>query len=267
MKKLLLIFILILISCNSIDVDETIESNKTTENSGKIYFENKTCICPNAKIGDTDIINGKTYIAVDNSTITVEMATGNFNLCTTLVTDMSGSSVTITNFFNDNSFNSDISFWDVSNVTNMDGMFFDTDYFNQNISYWNISRVTNMGSMFKNASSFNQNIENWDTSNVTKMLGLFSNATTFNQDIGEWNTSNVASMFGLFTNAIAFNQDIGEWNTSNVNNMSEMFQDASAFNQDLTGWCVTNIQFEPLEFSLNSALTSTYKPVWGNCPD
>ena len=28
-----------------------------------------------------------------------------------------------TNFFNDNSFNSDISFWDTSNVEDMDAMF------------------------------------------------------------------------------------------------------------------------------------------------
>lgn len=241
MKKLLFLVILTLISCGGGYGDETYASSSSIQNSGKIYFEDNHCKCPQAQVGDIDIINGKTYVAVNNSTIKDEIAAGNYNLCTTLVTDMSGSGDSLTNFFNDNSFNSDISFWDVSNVTNMDGIFFQANIFNQNISAWDVSNVTNMGSMFKNASSFNQNISNWDTSKVTKMLGLFSEATAFNQNIEDWNTSNVTSMEG-------------------------MFFEASSFNQNLSSWCVTNLSSEPQDFSTNSALLQENKPVWGTCP-
>ena len=40
-------------------------------------------------------------------------------------------------------FNQDISGWDVSNVTNMDGMFLGNQYFNQDLSSWDVSNVTN----------------------------------------------------------------------------------------------------------------------------
>ena len=59
-----------------------------------------------------------------------------------------------------------ISSWDVSNVTNMNGMFESATSFNQDISSWDVSNVTNMGGMFGN-SSFNQDISSWDVSNVT----------------------------------------------------------------------------------------------------
>ena len=57
---------------------------------GQIYFENVTCKCASATVGDTDTINGKTYTAVNNSTIAGQIVSGNVNLCTTLVTDMGG---------------------------------------------------------------------------------------------------------------------------------------------------------------------------------
>ena len=85
--------------------------------SPDIYFENGTCKCPNASVGDTEVINGVTYTAVDNSTIAGQVAAANYNLCTTQVTNMASL------FQDNNSFNSDISFWDTSNVTDMSYMF------------------------------------------------------------------------------------------------------------------------------------------------
>ena len=45
-------------------------------------------------------------------------------------------------------FNQDISSWNVSNVTIMEGMFEDSAKFNQDISGWNVSDDTDMNSMF-----------------------------------------------------------------------------------------------------------------------
>jgi surface protein len=249
-------------------VQRTVIVSAGNSSSDKIYFENNTCKCPQANVGDTADINGVTYTAVDNSTIAGEIANGNVNLCTTLVTDMSGNFTEEppVSLFNSTSFNTDISFWDTSNVTNMKGMFYGASAFNQNIGSWDTSSVSNMQDTFAGASSFNQNIGSWDTSNVSNMFGMFAGASAFNQNIGSWDTSSVTNMYFMFGSADNFNQDIGNWNTSSVTNMSGMFDGAASFNKNLTGWCVSNFNSEPSGFSNLSAITDANKPVWGTCP-
>ena len=57
-----------------------------------------------------------------------------------------------------NNFNQDIgNYWDVSIVTNMEGMFYGCSQFNQDISRWNVGNVTNMDSMFSECTNFNPN--------------------------------------------------------------------------------------------------------------
>ncbi len=239
-KTVTLLVITLVLSCSK---GEGVESptNVTFENSGKIYFENGICKCPQAALGDQDKIDGIVYTAVNNTSIRTELAKGNIYLCTTLVTDMSGTSNPLANFFNDNSFNGNIGFWDVSNVINMDGMFFNADSFNRDITNWDTSNVENMGSLFKKALSFNQDISDWDTSKVTKMLDLFALAK-------------------------AFDQDISQWDTSSATNMDGMFREAVLFNQDLSSWCVENINTLPENFASESGLSEEYFPVWGTCP-
>ncbi|MDA9361262.1 BspA family leucine-rich repeat surface protein [Flavobacteriaceae bacterium] len=206
-----------------------------------ISFVNGTCECPNAIVGDTAVIGGVTYTAVDNSTIAGEIANNNVNLCTTLVTSMAGDINAMSNFFNDNSFNSDISFWDTSNVNDMQLMFTGASTFNQNIGGWDTSSVSSTLGMFYNASSFNQNIGDWDTSSVVDMSFMFYGANEFNQYIGNWDTSSVTNMEGVFSNASAFNQNIGGWDTSSVNNMAFMFEVASVFNQNIGSWNTSSV--------------------------
>ena len=169
-------------------------------------------------------------------------------------------------FRNNETFNEEISNWDTSNVTNMSYMFYGAESFNMSIGNWDTSNVTNMSEMFVQARSFNQDIGSWDTSNVTNMYRMFRFAFSFNQDIGSWDTSNVTNMSEMFSYAHNFNQNIGSWDTSNVTNMNGMFMKASAFNQDISNWCVANISLEPTQFSFNSALSQSNKPVWGTCP-
>ncbi|MBL6643816.1 MAG: BspA family leucine-rich repeat surface protein, partial [Flavobacteriaceae bacterium] len=247
-----------------------------------VYFENGTCKCPNASAGDTATISGTTYTVVNDSSIAGQISSGNYNLCTTLVTNMS-------NLFKDNhSFNSNIGFWDTSNVTNMSFLFnharvFNQDIgnwdvssvtnmsylfsnahvFNQDIGSWNTSSVTNMSDLFAEALVFNQNISLWNTSNVTDMSGLFGGARAFNQPIGSWNTSNVTNMYFIFASAYAFNQSIGNWDVSSVTNMGGMFDGARDYNQDMTKWCVSQFSSEPSGFSSNNSMSSSNKPQWG----
>ncbi len=153
--------------------------------------------------------------------------------------------------------------WDVSSVTNMDELFFNKNQFNGDISSWDVSSVSDMTYMFDEANNFNQDISSWDVSSVTSMFSMFG-ASNFNQDISSWDVSSVINMQNMFYKT-PFNQDISSWDVSSVTNMGAMFEN-SPFNQDISGWCVTNIASEPINFSINSPMSESNKPVWGTCP-
>ena len=195
-----------------------------------------TIQCDSANVSDTTIINGTTYIVVDEQSLRSRVANDAdlTCVCTSKVTDMS-------QLLKDKSnFNQDISHWDTSNVTTMQQMFESASAFNQDIGSWTVSNVTLMNGMFSGATAFNQNIANWDTSEVTLMNSMFQGANSFNQDIGSWTTSSVTNMDSVFSGASSFNQDIGNWNTSNVTNMTKMFR-ATPFNQNIGNWNVSNV--------------------------
>ena len=67
----------------------------------------------------------------------------------------------------------------VSNVRDMRGMFYGANSFNGDLSKWNVSNVTNMRSMFYAAKSFNRDLSKWNVSNVTNMSYMFSSTYTF----------------------------------------------------------------------------------------
>ena len=58
--------------------------------------------------------------------------------------------------------------------------------FNSDISGWDVSGVTNMEAMFINAANFNSDISGWDVSGVTNMEEMFDGATAFDQNLGAW---------------------------------------------------------------------------------
>jgi surface protein len=66
-------------------------------------------------------------------------------------------------------------------------MFSKADSFNGDISSWNVSSIENMSFMFNKASIFNQNLSRWNVSKVTDMDGMFQVAVRFNGDISSWN--------------------------------------------------------------------------------
>ena len=125
-----------------------------------------TCKCENVIAGDKGIINGVEYEAVNIDFLVLRMSEKKdlTRLCTSLVTDMSY-------LFSELTSNQPIQNWDVSNVTNMEGMFSvdlemlgyfsDPIFFNQSIGDWDVSNVTNMDFMFKDNFEFNQDLSKW----------------------------------------------------------------------------------------------------------
>ena len=165
------------------------------------------------------------------------------------VTDMSAM------FRNAQSFNGDISSWDVSRVTDMSGMFANARVFNQPLNSWNVSQVTDMSSMFSNARSFNVDISSWDVSRVTDMSGMFASARAFNQPLNNWNVSQVTTMSSMFEDT-PFDLDISDWNVSRVTDMSHMFDRAFIFDQNISNWDVSRVtnmsrMFENTSFDLD----------------
>ena len=117
-----------------------------------------TITCSNASVGNTGMVNGTMFTAVDNTSLRDSVAAdADLTLvCTSLVTEMDSL------FFQGATFDQDIGNWDVSSVTDMTSMFNSAFAFNQDIGNWDVSAVTDMNNMFFDADLFNQNIGNWD---------------------------------------------------------------------------------------------------------
>ena len=218
---------------------ESISGSTPSSVDPLIYFENGTCKCPDASVGVSETIDGIVYTVVDDTSIASEITsgnngTGNWYLCTTL-------------------------------VTNMNDLFSLNSTFNEDISFWDTSNVTTMNNLFKYAGNFNQDIGSWDTSNVTSFSATFMGANAFDQNIGNWDTSSATNMYSMLRDTGNFNQDISGWNTSNVTNMGSMLSGASQFNQDLSGWCVPNTTYT--DFNTNGIIDNNFIPVWGSCPN
>ena len=167
----------------------------------------------------------------------------NLQISATDVPDMSGVTNCTEMFRGCYALNSpnNIGTWNMSTVTNMQGMFRDASAFNKSINNWTVGNVTNMSQMFFNAAAFNQPLNNWNTINVTATTDMFWGAFGFNQSINSWNTGNVTNMSGMFNNAIMYNQPLNSWNTANVTDMSRMFFGNQQFNQPLNNWNTANV--------------------------
>jgi len=83
-------------------------------------------------------------------------------------------------------FNSDLSAWDVSVVTDMRYMFFEADSFNGTLSAWDVSSVTDMSYMFFEVDRFDDDISKWDIASVKNMSFMFYYAEVFNVNLCSW---------------------------------------------------------------------------------
>ena len=141
-------------------------------------------------------------------------------------------------------YNFDISTFDTSKVTNMEGMFMGcSGIFNDgygehdNFASFDTSNVTNMSRMFKDAGLAIEDVYNYwdikndkitfpsfDTSKVTDMSEMFAEANILALNLTNFDTSNVTTMSRMFEgNWHLIKLDISTFDTSNVTDMSCMF--------------------------------------------
>merc|ERR1719331_554399 len=179
-------------------------------------------------------------------------------------------------FYAAQSFNGDISKWDVSKVTRMEMMFQYAISFEGDISKWDVSSVTNMGGMFHHAKSFSRTLCGaWQKSKASSSsmlagspgkLCIPTSATPKSKaeltaaikeclkrsdfdcskgphgPIGSWDISAVTNLGGLFYKLSSFKAgDLSKWDVSKVTNMWRMFVQAKVFNGDLSKWDVSKV--------------------------
>ena len=119
----------------------------------------------------------------------------------------------------------------------MNGLFKGDESFNEDISAWEVWNVERMDEMFSGATSFNQDLSRWTVNSVRNMRAMFAGASVFNQDLSRWDVGDVEDLSRMFEGS-AFNHDISRWNLSSVTeklNLRGMLNTPS-FRQDITGW-------------------------------
>jgi surface protein len=194
-------------------------------------------------------------------------------------------------------FNQDIGAWDVNSVTNMGGMFQSATAFNQDIGSWDVSSITTW--VPENTIKYTL-IRNADYEYMSAQLT--GNASFDNVSLGNlaaygdfdynWSDQQIHFALALFLDYLdptaaegqryfltyviydngendyhtSFIKTNGAWEVRSVIAMELMFYNAQSFNQDISEWCVTNISSKPSQFSFNSPLSESNKPIWGTCP-
>jgi surface protein len=137
---------------------------------------------------------------------------------------------------------SDLSSWDVSKVTNMNWMFLGCRNFYSDLSSWDVSSVESMGMMFSGCSVFDSDLSGWDVSQVKNMNYIFNDCHNFNSNLSGWKVSSVETMLGMFSRCHNFTSDLSSWDVSSVESMRMMFSGCSVFDSDLSGWDVSQVK-------------------------
>ncbi|MCK0162237.1 BspA family leucine-rich repeat surface protein, partial [Allomuricauda sp. F6463D] len=95
---------------------------------------------------------------------------------------------------------------DLSQVSELEGMFYKAESFNGDISGWDVSNVTDMSLMFSDAISFDQNLSGWDIGMVTSMVDMFNgsgmSALNFSNTLIGWAAMDVQPNVKLGANNI-----------------------------------------------------------------
>ena len=125
----------------------------------------------------------------------------------------------------------DISNFDLSKVTNIEGIFYGCNNLAKipDISKWNTENINNMSYLFYNCSKlvYLPDISNWNINQVKDLKYFFYNCCTLISlpDISKWNISKVEHLNCMFNKCKKLERlpDIDKWNTSNVSLMGGLF--------------------------------------------
>lgn len=84
-------------------------------------------------------------------------------------------------------FNFDVSEWDVSNCKNFTGMFCNCKKFNCDLSSWDVSFATHMGYMFQGCKEFDgKGLDSWNVPKNCFITGMFKKTKITEDSLPKW---------------------------------------------------------------------------------
>ena len=176
----------------------------------------------------------------------------------------------------------DLSHFNTSRVTSMQGMFYNcSSLIYLNISNLDTSIVIQMKFIFKGCLSLiSLDLSNFETSNLENMASMFESCSSLKYlDISKFDTSKVSDMNSMFRycNSIT-SLDLSNFDTSSVINMENMFGSCSSLTSlDLTNFNTSSVinmenmfgscsSLNSLDLSnFNTSLVSNMKNMFFNC--
>ena len=155
----------------------------------------------------------------------------------------------------------DLSEFDTSNVTNMEGMFHRcTSLTSLDLSGFDTSKVTNMKWMFYKCLSLTSlDLSSFNTSNVANMSLMFSQCYSLTSlDLSSFDTSKVTHMGWMFDECTSLTSlDLSGFDTSKVTNINNMFDGCSSLTSvDLSSFDTSNVTGMSGMFGGCNSLTS-----------
>lgn len=172
--------------------------------------------------------------------------------------------------------------WNITNIEDLSYLFGNKEIsetrvlYDFDISNWDTSHVTNMEGLFMNATMSQgiQFIEKWDVSNVENMSYMFAGVYPGEDkaiDLISWNTSKVKNMSYMYASiqatyslryCIVDPMNINHWDISQVEDMRYMFDHNLTVNQCLDKWDVSNVKTAYGMFrGINDPRNSNYKMI------
>ena len=93
----------------------------------------------------------------------------------------------------------DLNFIDTSKITNMSWLFENVKH-NFDVSNWDVSNVTYMNGIFNSCFKFKgKGLENWNVSNVTSMYSMFTACENFEgKGLENWNLEKIIFCYDMF---------------------------------------------------------------------
>ena len=172
---------------------------------------------------------------------------------------LTADSTSLSDLFRDaNSFDEDLSGWDVRDATNLQVMFYSADVFTgKGLQHWHVNNTQNFGYMFSLCAKFDGTVcENWDVSQANNFNYMFESANLSDVDFSNWEIFSGATagaaptitMHSMFSgNKFFAGNGLASWNVTNVVDMRQMFQQDElnpneVFDLDLSTWDVSNVR-------------------------